>query len=216
MLNLEIEKKYFDLGYGKVAGIDEAGRGPLAGPVVAAAVVLDANFNANEEKWSLINDSKKLSPKKRETLFKTIKDDCLAVSIGVVGSKMIDRINILQASFLAMRKVVEALSISPDYCLIDGKFAIPNFKYNQKAIISGDSLVFSIAAASIIAKVSRDYIMLKYHDKYPHYNFKQHKAYGTKLYLEKIKEYGPCPIHRLSFAPFAQKLKRKSWPKVDI
>ncbi len=209
MLNLETENKYFDLGYEKVAGIDEAGRGPLAGPVVAAAVVIDNNFKIDKEKWGILNDSKKLSPKKRELIFKVIKDSCLAVSIGVVNNRVIDRINILQASFLAMKKAVDGLKILADYYLIDGKFIIPNFKYNQKAIIGGDAKVFCIAAASVIAKVSRDYIMEKYHDKYPHYEFKQHKAYGTKLHLERIEEFGPCPIHRLSFAPFAHPLSTK-------
>jgi ribonuclease HII len=209
MLNLETENKYFDLGYDKVAGLDEAGRGPLAGPVVAAAVVIDKSFQFDEEKWKLLNDSKKISAKKRELLFKIIKDNCLAVAIGVVSSKVIDEINILQASFLAMKKAVDNLKIKPNYCLIDGKFTIPRFKHNQKAIIGGDGKVFSIAAASIIAKVSRDYIMEKYHDKYPKYEFNRHKAYGTKLHLEKIKEFGPCAIHRLSFAPFAHPLSKK-------
>lgn len=215
MINLEIEKKYFDLGYSKVAGVDEAGRGPLAGPVVAAAVLIDKNFVVDKEKWSLLNDSKKISPKKREILFKIIKNNCQAVSIGIVSNQIIDKLNILQASFLAMKKAVENLQTKPDYCLIDGKLAIPDFNYNQKAIIGGDAKVFCIAAASIIAKVSRDYIMEKYDLKYPQYDFKKHKAYGTKLHLDKIKEFGPCPIHRLSFAPFAHSSpkKHKEWER---
>lgn len=205
MLNLTYEKKIFKLGYKTVAGVDEAGRGPLAGPVVAACVLIDNSFSINKELWLKINDSKKLSTKDRECLFKIIKDNCLAIEIGVVDNKIIDKINILQASFLAMKKAIENLKIKPNYLLIDGKFKIPNIDINQASIINGDAKVFSIAAASIIAKVSRDWLMSQYDKKYPQYNFKQHKGYGTKLHYLNIKENGPSPIHRLSFAPFKHK-----------
>ncbi len=202
MLNLENEKKFFALNYKTVAGVDEAGRGPLAGPVVAACVLIDDKFSIDSDELKIINDSKKLSPKKRQELFKTIKQEALAVEIGVVNNQMIDKINILQASFLAMTKAINSLKKAPHYLLVDGHFKIPKINVNQSAIIKGDSSVFSIAAASIIAKVSRDWLMCQYDKKYPIYNFEKHKGYGTKEHLKKIKEFGPCPIHRLSFAPF--------------
>ncbi len=202
MLDLKNETKIFNLDYKTVAGIDEAGRGPLAGPVVAACVVIDNNFRIKNDDLKIITDSKKLSPKKREKLFKIIKQEALAVEIGVVDNKIIDKINILQASFLAMRKAVNSLKTKPNYLLIDGHFKLPEININQSAIVKGDLQVFSIAAASIIAKVSRDWLMCQYDKKYPIYNFQKHKGYGTKDHLKKIKEFGPCPIHRLSFAPF--------------
>lgn len=205
MLNLENEKKFFALNYKTVAGIDEAGRGPLAGPVVAACVLIDDKFSIDSDELKIINDSKKLSAKKRQELFKTIKQEALAVEIGVVNNQMIDKINILQASFLAMTKAINSLKKDPHYLLVDGHFKIPKININQSAIIKGDSSVFSIAAASIIAKVSRDWLMCQYDKKYPIYNFEKHKGYGTKEHLKKIKEFGPCPIHRLSFAPFKVK-----------
>ncbi len=210
MLDLNHEKKLFNLGYQTVAGIDEAGRGPLAGPVVAACVVIDHNFKIENELWTRLADSKKILPPNREKLFKTIKQQALAVEIGVVNNRQIDKINILQASFLAMRKAIANLKKTPGYLLIDGQFKIPEINIDQSAIIQGDNNVFSIAAASIIAKVSRDWLMTEYDKKYPQYNFKQHKGYGTKLHYLKIKEHGPCPIHRLSFAPFRpQKVIKK-------
>jgi ribonuclease HII len=202
MLDLKNETKIFNLNYQTVAGVDEAGRGPLAGPVVAACVLIDNNFKIDCNELKLIADSKKLSAKNREKLFKIIKEKALAVEIGVVNNKEIDRINILQASFLAMRKAIDSLIKKPNYILVDGHFKIPQININQSAIIKGDLHVFSIAAASIIAKVSRDWLMGQYDKKYPIYNFLKHKGYGTKEHLKKIKEYGPCPIHRLSFAPF--------------
>jgi ribonuclease HII len=214
MLDLKNETKIFNLNYQTVAGIDEAGRGPLAGPVVAACVVIDNNFKIDCDDLKLIADSKKLSAKKREKLFKIIKEKALAVQIGVVNNLEIDKINILQASFLAMKKAIGSLKKNPDYILIDGHFKIPKITINQSAIVKGDSLVFSIAAASIIAKVSRDWLMCQYDNKYPIYNFKKHKGYGTKEHLNKIKEFGPCPIHRLSFAPF--KIKKPSLKKERV
>lgn len=202
MLDLKNETKIFNLNYQSVAGIDEAGRGPLAGPVVAACVVIDNKFRIRNDDLKMIADSKKLSSKKREKLFKIIKEEALAVEIGVVDNKVIDKINILQASFLAMRKAINSLKTKPKFILVDGHFKVPQISINQSAIIKGDSQVFSIAAASIIAKVSRDWLMSQYDKKYPIYNFLKHKGYGTKEHLKKISEFGPCPIHRLSFAPF--------------
>ena len=201
MLDLKTEKEYFAAGYKYIGGVDEAGRGPLAGPVVAACVVIDANFVIDEADLELVNDSKKLSPTKREKLFGIIKNKVLAVEIGVVDNLMIDKINILQASFLAMRKAIRKVKISPDYILLDGGFKIPKLDIPQTAIIKGDAQVFCIAAASIIAKVSRDYLMTEFDKQYPNYDFKTHKGYGTKVHLEKIAAFGPCPIHRFSFAP---------------
>lgn len=209
MLDLETEKKIFKLGYGYVAGVDEAGRGPLAGPVVAACVVIGPDFKIDSDELKLINDSKKLSAKKREQLFSVIKEKVLAVEISVVSHEVIDKINILQASLLAMRKAVEACTISPDFVLIDGNTLIPGLTKPQQAIISGDAKVFCIAAASIIAKVSRDFLMTEADKKYPQYEFAKHKGYGTKLHVEKIMEYGPCPIHRKTFAPIKDLLKNK-------
>ena len=202
MLDLETENNYFKLGYKFVAGVDEAGRGPLAGPVVAAAVVIDENFKLEPEDLKLVKDSKKLSARQRERLFTLIKENAQAVEIGMVNNQTIDKINILQASFLAMRRALKNLKVPADYVLVDGSFKIPKITQNQSAIIKGDSKVWAIAAASIIAKVSRDWLMQEFDKKHPQYNFAQHKGYGTKLHLEKIKEYGPCPIHRLSFHPF--------------
>jgi len=201
MLNLETEKKIFDLGYKFIAGVDEAGRGPLAGPVVAACVVIDSNFKIDSDELKLVTDSKKLSAKKREQLFKIIKEKVTAVEISVVSHTVIDKINILQASLLAMKKATEACKIKPDFVLIDGNQMIPKLNITQKTIISGDSFVFCIAAASIIAKVSRDYLITELDKVYPEYQFAKHKGYGTKLHLEKLKEYGPCKIHRKSFKP---------------
>jgi len=201
MLNLETESKCFASGYKFVGGVDEAGRGPLAGPVVAACVVIDTDFKIDSADLELINDSKKLSAKNREKLFGIIKEKALAVEIGIVDNLTIDNINILQATFLAMRRAIKKLKVEPDYILVDGSFKIPKLEKPQTAIIGGDAKVWVIAAASIIAKVSRDWIMTEIAKQYPEYEFAKHKGYGTKLHLEKITEFGPCPIHRMSFAP---------------
>lgn len=204
MLNLTEEQNLFKEGYGLIAGIDEAGRGPLAGPVVAACVIFKPGLKMEDFEFSelrLINDSKKLSKKKREALFKAIKEEAREIGIGVCDHKTIDRINILQASFLAMKKAIGALKKKPEFIMVDGKFLIPHCSYKQKAIIAGDKSVFSIAAASIIAKVARDRIMREMHEQYPDYGFDKHKGYGTKLHLARLKKYGPCEIHRRSFAP---------------
>lgn len=210
MLDLQTEKKFFNQGYNIIAGIDEAGRGPLAGPVVAACIVIDKNFQVDSEELKLVNDSKKLSAKKREILFKIIKEKVLAVEIGVINNKAIDRVNILQASFLAMQSAINKLKIPIDFVLVDGNMKIPKITQKQQTIINGDAQVFVIAAASIIAKVSRDWLMNEADKKYPQYEFRKHKGYGTKLHMEKIQAFGPCPIHRLSFAPFTKKEKKRS------
>jgi ribonuclease HII len=180
-------------GYQLIAGVDEAGRGPLAGPVVAAAVILPPDY-VNAE----INDSKKLSAVKREKLYETISKDAVAVGTGIVDTEIIDNINILQATLQAMREAVLELSTSPDFILIDGLHRIPLIT-PQKPVVKGDSLSISIAAASIIAKVSRDRIMEMYHRQFPQYNFSQNKGYGTKEHCDAIKQFGMCKIHRKSF-----------------
>jgi len=180
-------------GFQVVAGVDEAGRGPLSGPVVAAAVVLPPSYKNDE-----IRDSKQLSPKKRERLYETINNDALSVGLGVVESSVIDSINILQATLMAMEEAVTNLSLAVDYFLIDGINNI-NVSIPQQAIRKGDSLSISIASASIIAKVSRDKIMEIYHRQFPQYNFLKNKGYGTLEHREAIKKYGCCKIHRRSF-----------------
>lgn len=199
-MEINKEKEIFSAGYKLIAGVDEAGRGPLAGPVVAACVVIDNTFVIDEE-LALVADSKKLSAKRREKLFSLIKERALAVEIGICSHELIDKINILQASFEAMRRALKRLDCQPDFVIVDGSFKIPKINQEQEAVIGGDHLVWTVAAASIIAKVSRDYMMAEYHKLYPQYDFAKHKGYGTKLHLEKIKEFGPCPIHRLSFRP---------------
>lgn len=208
MLDLKTEQQYFELGHNFIGGVDEAGRGPLAGPVVAACVVIDKNFKIDSDDLALVADSKKLSAKKREKLFSIIKDKVLAVEIGVVDNLTIDKINILQASFLAMRRAIKKLKIEPDYILVDGNFKIPKLEKPQSAIIGGDAKVFCIAAASIIAKVSRDWLMSEIDKEYPDYEFSKHKGYGTKLHFAKIAELGPCPQHRFSFSPIKEMDKK--------
>jgi len=248
----EIEKELLGQGYSLVLGVDEAGRGPLAGPVVAAAVLLKNSLchsgldpesrieqdgikilkQVQDDKyWNLVRDSKKLSEKQREKVFDFIHEN-FHVGIGLCNHETIDHINILEASFLAMKKAVQnlkreiekekkdaALEVEPpiggstsksdEKCivLVDGNKAIPNFSMEQKAIIGGDRLVKSIAAASIVAKVTRDRMMMEAHEKYPQYGFDKHKGYGTKLHMDTLIQYGPCEIHRKSFAPVKKCLK---------
>ena len=187
------EKKAASSGFFHVAGLDEAGRGPLAGPVVASAVILPESFNDDR-----ITDSKKLTPKKRDELFDVVYDHALSVGVGVVDHVQIDSINILQASLLAMQIAVKHLTHEPDYLLIDGIFQIDSH-LPQEAIKKGDSLSISIAAASIIAKVTRDRMMLEYDALYPQYGFAKHKGYPTKAHKEAVSQYGVCPIHRKTF-----------------
>ncbi|MCP4631091.1 MAG: ribonuclease HII [bacterium] len=187
------EKEFARKGCRNIAGIDEAGRGPLAGPVVSAAVILPQSFDDPD-----VTDSKKLSPKKREQLYERIYDQAVTVGIGIVDPVEIDRINILQASLLSMAMAVKNLVPRPDFLLIDGIFNIAS-ELPQKAIKKGDSLSVSIAAASIIAKVSRDRLMQKYHHYYPQFDFPRHKGYPTKAHKETIRKFGYTPIHRKSF-----------------
>ena len=179
-----------------IANIDEAGRGPLAGPVVAAAVILPESHTIEG-----ITDSKKIKPQKRQLLYKQIKEQA-KVGIGIVSNKTIDKINILQATFLAMKLAVRNLPLKPNMLLIDGDKTIPECNINQKAIIKGDSKVEGIGAASIIAKVTRDKIMEKMDLLFPLYSFAKHKGYGTKLHKEAIIKYGPSVIHRKTFCKF--------------
>jgi ribonuclease HII len=187
------EKLAYQKGYKSIAGVDEAGRGPLAGPVVAAAVIFSHDYQNNQ-----IKDSKKISVSKREELYEVIMNEAMAVGIGTADPDLIDRINILQASIQSMREAVLELSTAPDFILIDGSHKIP-LRISQKPIVKGDALSISIAAASIIAKVSRDRIMEMYHRQFPQYNFLQNKGYGTKEHRDAILEYGLCKIHRRSF-----------------
>ncbi len=188
------EQNALDLGYKVVCGIDEAGRGPLAGPVHAAAVILPLGLEIEG-----LNDSKKLSEKKREQLFDIICEKAIDYSIGVATEKEIDEINILNATFLAMHRAVEGLKIKPDYALIDGN-QYPKIPFvMEETVVKGDAKSMSIAAASILAKVSRDRFMLEKTKEFPQYQFEKHKGYGTKLHYEMLAEYGPSPIHRMSF-----------------
>lgn len=196
--NEEIDWLYFENqsianGYQIICGVDEAGRGPLAGPVCAAAVVLPKGCIIEG-----VNDSKKLSEKKRELLYDRIIAEAEDYSIATATAKEIDEINILQATFLAMQRAIDGLKIKPDYALIDGN-RLPNLDIHAEAIIKGDGRSASIAAASILAKVTRDRYMLKMAEKYPEYKFEKHKGYGTKLHYEMLDAYGPCEIHRQSF-----------------
>ena len=209
MLNIEYELSLLNSGYAYLGAIDEAGRGPLAGPVVAACVVIDQGFVLSDELKD-VKDSKKLSEKKREALFDIINSEFSQVGVGVCDHKTVDRINILQASFLAMKKAIGALRKKPEMIILDGKFPIPNLSLRQEPIIKGDARIFSIAAASIIAKVTRDRLMRKYHEAHPLYGFDKHKGYGTKQHMESLKKHGPCAIHRQSFAPVARHIARST------
>ncbi len=187
------ESKAIEKGFSYIAGIDEAGRGPLAGPVVSAAVLLPTSFHDPD-----ITDSKKLSPKKRSYLYEKLYDQAVSIGIGIVDNIEIERINILNAALLSMAISVKNLSPQPDYLLIDGKFRIPT-DLPQEPIIRGDALSISIAAASIVAKVSRDRLMERYDQDYPQFGFSRHKGYPTRAHKEAIRTFGCCPIHRRTF-----------------
>lgn len=194
-------------GYGLIAGIDEAGRGPLAGPVSAAAVILPSDFS-----HELLDDSKKLTEQRREKLYDelTARQD-IFWSLAYAEVDEIEQINILRATHAAMGRAAQSLSKKPDFCLIDG-LPVPHFPLPSDGIVKGDGKSLSIAAASIIAKVSRDQLMLKYAEQYPEYGFERHKGYGTKLHLEALRKHGPCPIHRKTFAPVANLLAQMNLP----
>ena len=187
------EKMYYSQGYQRIAGVDEVGRGPLAGPVLAAAVILPKNGVGQP-----LFDSKKISSKKREKLYELILSKALGVGIGVIGQEEIDRFNILEATLKAMALAIENLPTTPDFVLIDGLHS-PQVPIPQKPIRKGDQLCNSIAAASIIAKVTRDRMMLECHQKYPQYNFAKHKGYGTKEHRRAIEKFGVCELHRKTF-----------------
>ncbi len=193
MLQWIIENEIAQKGYKSICGVDEAGRGPLAGPVCAAAVILPYGCEIEG-----LNDSKKISEKKREVLFEKIKDVALAYSIAMVDHKKIDEINILQATYLAMKAAVEGLNVEADYALVDGNRS-EGLEIPFSCIVKGDAKSPSIAAASILAKVTRDHHMLEQAKLYPQYHFEKHKGYGTKSHYDAILKYGACEIHRVTF-----------------
>ena len=199
MPNYEIERKYRADGYSVICGIDEAGRGPLSGPVFAAACIMPDGFVIPG-----LDDSKKLTEKKREALFDIVCREAIAYSIAYATPEEIDEMNILNADMLAMRRAVEGLSVRPDLALVDGNIA-RDFPIPAVPIIKGDALSCSIAAASILAKVSRDRICLEHDRLYPEYGFAKHKGYGTKAHMEALRKYGPAPIHRKQFIRFLEK-----------
>lgn len=190
---LEFEKAAYSRGFTSVCGVDEAGRGPLAGPVCAAAVILPEGLIIEG-----VNDSKKLSEKKREKLFDVVKEQALCYSIAFATVEEIEKINILNATMLAMKRAVEGLTKPADFAYIDGN-KVPPLSIPAEYIVKGDARSMSVAAASILAKVARDRLMLSFAEEYPQYRFEKHKGYGTKLHTDMIKEYGPSPIHRMSF-----------------
>ena len=192
------EEKARRQGFQVIAGLDEAGRGPLAGPVVAAAVVLPRTRSIQG-----VADSKTLKAEQREKALSLIRKRALGIGIGIVEAEEIDRLNILRASLKAMELALQDLSLSPDCLLIDGLHTL-RLPLNQQAIIKGDGRCLSIAAASIVAKVTRDRLMVDYHERYPQYNFARHKGYGTREHLQAIREHGCCPLHRQSFRTIYQ------------
>lgn len=195
------ERAGYGQGFQRIAGLDEAGRGPLAGPVVAAAVIFPEGVFLPG-----LRDSKKLTAHQRERFFAEIDQRAVAIGVGVVGPDLIDRINILRATYLAMSRALEGLTVSPDFLLIDA-ITLPGLRIPQKALIRGDDLSQTIAAASVVAKVTRDRLMLDYDRCYPEYNFRSHKGYGTAEHLRALERFGPCPIHRKTF--------RRVTPSID-
>ncbi|MDP8203003.1 MAG: ribonuclease HII [Candidatus Tenebribacter mawsonii] len=193
------KEKIFYKEFGIIAGVDEAGRGPLAGPVVVAAVILDL-----QKKIPGLNDSKKLSEKKREELYEIITKEAICWEVKIVSPEIIDEINILQATLFGMEEAVLSLNVKPNLCLIDGNKIPKKLVGFAKAIVKGDAKIASIAAASIIAKVTRDRIMLKLHEQFPNYNFKQNKGYPTKEHIAALDEYGILDCHRKSYKPIQQ------------
>ncbi len=202
MPDLSLENELRTEGYAHIAGIDEAGRGPLAGPVSVAAVILPEDYSHD-----ILTDSKKLSEKRREALYEEItqNQDIIWCSVHL-GSDVIDEINILQATWRGMAEAFSGLGVAAEIALIDGK-PVKNFPAEHRAVVKGDSKSLSIAAASIIAKVERDRMMVAYAEKYPDYGFEKHKGYGTKAHQAALSEHGPCAIHRMSFAPVAEAAK---------
>ncbi|MCR5787955.1 MAG: ribonuclease HII [Bacilli bacterium] len=205
---LSYEKELYKDNITLIAGVDEVGRGPLVGPVVAAAVILPKNYSLEG-----LDDSKKLSEKKREKLYPILMKDAIAVGIGEVDAKRIDEINIYEASREAMMKAIDNLSVKPEYILVD---AMPLFTdIPNKPIIHGDALSLSIAAASVIAKVTRDNMMIKLDEKYPEYGFRKHKGYPTKLHLEMLKKYGPLENYRFTYGPVRDLILKESCDELE-
>lgn len=198
---LFFERSSREAGYTCIAGLDEAGRGPLAGPVVAAAVVLPGGLLIPG-----LTDSKQVPEQERERLFEVIQSRAVCYGVGIADERTIDLVNILQATIIAMERALQALNPQPDYLLLDA-ISLPRVRLPQKPLIKGDCRSHSIAAASILAKVTRDRIMLELHKKYPRYNFQKHKGYGTKEHLLHLREHGPCDAHRKSFNPVFRMLR---------
>lgn len=190
----EIENEIYNSGIETICGIDEAGRGPLAGPVVVAAVIMPKDSMIEG-----VNDSKKVSEKKRETLYEQIINEAIAYGVGIIDQKEIDEINILNATKKGLTTAIKELKVKPQRILVDALTGIDTLGIPYTSIIKGDAKAYSIAAASIIAKVTRDKIMREWDEIYPEYGFEKHKGYGTKMHIDAIKEYGLCPLHRLSF-----------------
>ncbi len=202
---LQHEREHISLGLTRLAGVDEAGRGPLAGPVVAAAIVMSESWikEGIPEPLLRLNDSKKLNKKVREELFEVIDSDkSIESGIGMVAAPLIDEINILQATHQAMNDALAKITPPVQHALVDGR-QVPSLSVPQTAIVKGDGKSYTIGAASILAKVTRDRLMIEYDQKYPGYGFAGHKGYGTRAHLSAIEELGPCPIHRMSFAPLS-------------
>jgi len=192
-------------GYVLIAGLDEAGRGPLAGPVVSAVVILPRRFAV-----AGLNDSKQVVPAERERLYRHIVKRAVSVGVGLATEREIDTVNILQATRLAMLRALQALPVTPDFLLLDA-LSLPSVRLPQRPIIKGDAFSVSIAAASIVAKVSRDRLMRDYHRRYPQYNFQSHKGYGTPEHLRLLAEHGPCEAHRQTFRPVVEVNEFEQW-----
>lgn len=199
MLDYALEDALYAQGFTQVCGVDEAGRGPLCGPVVAAACILPVGLVIPG-----LNDSKKLSEKKRDLLFEQIKENAISYSIASASVEEIDRLNILEATLLAMRRAIDGLDVKADFALIDGNVS-RDFQIDAKAVIAGDATSPSIAAASILAKVTRDRMCAALDAQYPQYGIAKHKGYGTKAHMQALREYGPSPIHRKQFVRFLEK-----------
>lgn len=190
----KIEKEYYENGYNYICGIDEAGRGPLAGPVVVAAVIMP-----KDSKLEWVNDSKKVTEKRREVLYNQIIEEAISYSVSVIGHDVIDNINILNATKKGVEQVIEELDVRPDIILLDAIKGIDAKGIKYESIVKGDAKCYNIAAASILAKVTRDRIMRSWDEVYPNYGFEKHKGYGTKYHIDEIRKSGLCPIHRISF-----------------
>ena len=206
----KFEEELYDAGYELICGVDEAGRGPLAGPVVVAACILPPFLRIDG-----VNDSKQLSEKKREELYKIIIKNAIAYNVVFINEKTIDQINIYEATKKGMLEAIQGLKVEPDYVLIDA-MPLNELKLNNKSVIHGDALSASIAAASILAKVSRDHYMDKMDIKYPNYGFKHNKGYGTKMHMEALEKFGPCKIHRKTFDPVAKILLKDKQLSLDL